>query len=65
MTQNETDKALKKNLGKVVLAKSSTGYMTSLNEILMDEKVMAKMQNTKAIEQSQKLEKFYDIMKKN
>ena len=29
--------------------------MTSLNEILMDEKVMQKMQNTKAVEQSKKL----------
>jgi len=29
--------------------------MTSLNEVLMDEKVMNKMQNTKAIDQLKKL----------
>ena len=46
---------MKKSLEKVVLAKSSTGFMTSLNEVLMDEKVMQKMENTKAIEQTKKL----------
>ena len=39
--------------------------MTSLNEVLMDERVMQRMENTKAIEQTKKLEKFYEIMKKN
>ena len=48
-----------------MLVKSSTGYMNSLSEILMDPKVMDKMENTKAIEQNKKLEKFYEIMKKN
>ena len=55
VTQNETDKMLRRNLEKIVLAKSSSGFMTSLNEVLMDEKVMVKMQNTKAIEQTKKL----------
>lgn len=40
VTQNEADKILNKNLDKVVLVKSSTGYMNSLSEILMDPKVM-------------------------
>lgn len=65
VTQNETDKDLRKNLEKVVLVKSSTGYMNSLAEILSDPKVMSKMENTKAIEQNKRLDKFFEVMKKN
>jgi protein pelota len=49
VTQNEADKMLRKNLEKIVLVKSSTGYLNSLNEVLMDEKVMVRMENTKAL----------------
>jgi hypothetical protein len=39
--------------------------MTSLNEVLGNPTVMAKMENTKAIDQTKTLEKFYDVMTKN
>lgn len=63
--QNEDDKAFKKDLEKFILVKCSTGYMQSLNEVLSDPKVTSRMENTKAINQSKMLDKFYDIMKKN
>lgn len=56
---------MKKNLEKVILVKSSTGYLNSLNEVLSDPKVADKMINTKAINQNKLLEKFYDTMKTN
>jgi stalled ribosome rescue protein Dom34 len=45
--------------------KCSTGYMTSLNEVLSNPTIMSKMENTKAINQSKILDKFYEIMQKN
>ncbi len=65
VTQNEADKNLRKNLEKIVLVRSSTGYLNSLQEVLADPKVADRMINTKAIVQNKLLEKFYDIMKKN
>lgn len=38
-TQDDPDKNLKKNLDKIVLSKSSTGYKNGLNEVLADPKV--------------------------
>lgn len=38
-TQNEADKSWKKNLEKVILVRSSTGYLNSLTEVLADPKV--------------------------
>ena len=63
--QGENDKNFKKDVEKFLLVKCSTGYMQSLNEVLADPKVMVKMENTKAINQSKILEKFYAIMTKN
>ena len=39
--------------------------MTSLNEVLSNPTVMSKMQNTKAIQQSKILDKFYSVMQKS
>ena len=49
----------------MILAKCSTGYLSSLNEVLADPAVMNKMENTKAINQQKVLEEFYSIMQKN
>ena len=63
--EKEGEKLLKKELQKFILVKCSTGYLQSLNEVLADPKVMSKMENTKAINQSKMLEKFYAMMMKN
>jgi len=39
--------------------------MTSLNEVLSNPTVMTKMENTKAINQTKVLEKFYGVMQNN
>ena len=64
-TEKENDKPFKKEIEKFLLVKCSNGYMQSLNEVLADPKVMNKMENTKAINQSKMLDKFYSIMMKN
>ena len=38
--------------------------MTSLNEVLGNPTVMSKMENTKAINQTKVLDRFYDVMQK-
>lgn len=54
--EKENDKVLAKNLSKVLLVKCSTGYLSSLNEVLADPTVATNMENTKAISQSKVLE---------
>lgn len=63
--QTQCDKYLHRCLEKMILVKCSTGYMTSLNEVLANPTVMSKMENTKAINQTKVLERFYDVMKKS
>ena len=63
--ESENDKYFVRCLEKIILVKCSTGYMTSLNEILSNPTIMNKMENTKAINQTKILEKFYDVMTKN
>lgn len=54
-----------KNAEKIITVKCSTGYLSSLNEVLADPTVQSKMENTKAISQSKVLEEFYGMMQKN
>ena len=41
--ESENDKLFVKSLEKIILVKCSTGFMGSLNEVLSDPTVMAKM----------------------
>lgn len=63
--ETQNDKYMMKCFDKFILVKCSTGYMTSLNEVLSNPTVMSKMENTKAIKQSRVLDEFYSTMQKS
>lgn len=50
---------------KIVRAKSSTGYLSGLNEVLSDPTIQAQLKETKAIKEILVLEDFYKVNKKN
>ena len=69
-------KSLKKNLHKIMLVKSSTGYLNSLLEVLInnltnlfykkvlgDPTVLEQLKDTKACEEIKILDKFFFVMK--
>ena len=53
--EKDNDKVKVKWIEKIVLAKCSNGYLNSLNEVLEDPTVIARMENAKAVSQSRVL----------
>jgi protein pelota len=53
--EKDNDKIKVKWIEKIVLAKCSNGYLNSLNEVLEDPTVIARMENAKAVSQSRVL----------
>ncbi|KAL4435560.1 hypothetical protein ABPG74_020336 [Tetrahymena malaccensis] len=52
-------------LQKIVRAKSSTGYLNSLSEVLSDPTIQEQLKDTKAIKEVKALDDFYKVMSKD
>jgi len=54
-----------KILEKIMLVRASSGYKSSLAEVLQDATVQKRLENTKAIREIKALEHFYNTMRED
>lgn len=64
-SQKEEHKFLLSHKSKFLLVHSTSGHKESLNEILLDSKVLQKMENTKAAIEVRTLENFFNMLNTN
>ncbi|CAD8167768.1 unnamed protein product [Paramecium octaurelia] len=61
--KEEKYKGKQKMLEKIFLVRSSSGYLNSLMEILQDQQVQQRLENTKAMQEVMILEKFFEQLR--
>lgn len=61
-SQKEEHKYLLSHKSKFLMVHSTSGHRESLNEVLMDSKVLQKMENTKAALEVKTLENFFNML---
>ncbi|CAD8133681.1 unnamed protein product [Paramecium pentaurelia] len=61
--KEEKYRGQQKMLDKIFLVKSSSGYLNSLMEILQDQQVQQRLENTKAMQEVMILEKFFQQLR--